>query len=220
MFNKKQCKKCGKKINEKYDYCPSCGNPLDGNTKQRNNGMLGTNDFIPSNEIKLPMGVNVIFNSLMKNLNKQFEEIEKDDRKIRQPKNLKQGISISISSSGNKPPQIRVNQIGKNPNVKPVKKPAKLLPSFSRESMGKFSNFSKEEPMANIRRLSDRVIYEIDLPDVKSIKDVSVVKLENSIEIKAIAKDKAYSKVISINLPIIDYNFSDEKLVLELGIKN
>ena len=46
------------------------------------------------------------------------------------------------------------------------------------------------------------------------------MKLENSIEIKALAKNKAYVKRIPINLPIINYDFSKEKLVLELGVKN
>ena len=57
------------------------------------------------------------------------------------------------------------------------------------------------------------------MPGVKSIKDLSIVKLENSIEIKAIAGKKAYVKLIPINLPVSDYNFSNGKLVLELEAK-
>ena len=41
--------------------------------------MLGKNDFVPPNEeMRLPMGLNTIFNSLMKNLNKQFNELDRD----------------------------------------------------------------------------------------------------------------------------------------------
>ncbi len=46
------------------------------------------------------------------------------------------------------------------------------------------------------------------------------MKLENSIEIKAITKDKAYFKIIPLNLPIINYNILKEKLILEFGVKN
>jgi len=58
------------------------------------------------------------------------------------------------------------------------------------------------------------------MPGVKSIKDVSVNQLENSIEIKAVAKDNSYFKLIPINLPVLDYELSEEKLVLELEAKN
>ncbi len=54
------------------------------------------------------------------------------------------------------------------------------------------------------------------MPGVKSIKDISIRSLENSIEIKAIAKEKAYYKIIRIGIPIIRYNFDKEKLTLEL----
>ena len=91
---------------------------------------------------------------------------------------------------------------------------------FSAKNIKKLSTLPRKEPSTNIRRLSNRVIYEIDLPDVKSEKDVSIIQLENSIEIKAVSKNKAYTKLISLNLPIIDYNFSDEKLILELSGKN
>ena len=57
------------------------------------------------------------------------------------------------------------------------------------------------------------------MPGVKSIKDVSVIQLENSIEIKALAKNKVFYKIIPINLPIKNYNFAKQKLVLELDEK-
>jgi len=40
---------------------------------------------------------------------------------------------------------------------------------------------------------------------------------ENSIEIKAFSKDKAYFKFLPIALPLLGYKLLKEKLILELG---
>jgi hypothetical protein len=218
MFKKKECNKCKKKMNETYDFCPYCGSSSNENSKE-DWGMLGKNDLLPSNnEIKLPMGLKFLVNTLMKNLNGQLENLEKENRN---PNTIKKGgISINISTSGNRLPAIRINPSKNNPKFKQVVKEEIQMPtSFSEKNLKKFSNLPREEPLTNVRRLSDKVIYEINLPEVKSIEEVSITKLENSIEVKAISKDKAYFKLIPINLPLRNYNLSEGKLVLELGIK-
>ncbi len=219
MFKRKECKKCRKKINDTYEFCPYCGNSLNENFRE-DWGMLGKNDAMASiNEIKFPAGLNMIFNSLMKNLNKQVGELE-GEIKTRKPEIFKKdGISISISTSGNRPPAIRINSFNNNQKIKQVKKQIKMPSSFSQENLKKFSSLSREEPLTNISRLSDKVVYEINLLGVKSINDISIIKLEKSIEIKAVAKDKVYFKLITINLPIMNYNLADGKLVLEFGVK-
>ena len=223
MFKKRKCQKCGNKIDEKYSFCPYCGNRFDSEN-QEDWGMLGKNDSISMNEIKLPMGFNAIFNSLMKNLSKEFDEqLSKNHfpTEDKQPKKVgKEGISISISTFGNGPPKIKVTPIGK-PKLEQEKEIEKIKPNtFTKEKIKKFAGLKKEEPKTNIRRLSNRVVYELEMPEIKSIDDISIIKLENSIEIKALGKNKAYIKTIPINLPIHDYNLSEGKLVLELGVKN
>ncbi len=225
MFKKKKCGKCGKKIGEKDNFCPNCG--FRNNSENREDfGMLGKNDLMPSlNEIKLPMGFNAIFNSLMKNLSKELDGQLRsnlmNEREMSTTKNVKkEGISISISTFGNGPPKISVNQMGDSQRI-PIEKEKQFKQNiFTSEKIKEFASLSKEEPKTNIRRLSNKVVYEIEIPGVKSIEDVSIMKLESSIEIKAISKKKAYAKVIPINLPIKKYNLSDGKLILELGIKN
>ena len=219
MFKKKSCKNCGNKISDKYEFCPYCGKPF---TKGEDFGMLGKNDFIPSNKgIKFPMGMNMIFNSLMKNLNKQFSELNNEIRAESKPQKRpadKKRISISISSFGNNPPEIKVNSFGNNLKLKQQIKKIPLQ-NLSQENLKKISTLPKQEPLTNIRRLANKVIYEIEMPEVSSIKDILIVKLENSIEIKAIAKEKVYVKQIPINLPITNYELSQGKLILELGVK-
>ena len=214
MFKKRTCKKCSKKISKNYRFCPYCGS-TDDNFDDKGWGILGKDDLIPQDNFQLPPGFNMIFNSLMKNLGKQLNSMvdkpqKNSDRGIR-----KEGISISISTSGNNPARIKVNSLGD------TKQQIKKIPGqFSKESSKKFAELSKKEPKTNIRRLSNKVIYDIEIPDVKSLKDISIIKLESSIEIKAIGKNHAYSKQIPINLPIINYIFSKEKLTLEFGIKD
>jgi len=229
MFKKKICKNCREKISERYNFCPYCRTPLDGYLQGEDWGMLGKNDFIaPAEEIKLPMGLNVLFNSLMKNLNKQFSELDremKEEKSKSKTTDKKGGISISISTSGNLPPEIRVKTFGEIPEFhekeRQIKKKIKDLKLGSlQKKFRKFSGLPKKEPMTNIRRFSNRVVYEIKMPGVKSMKDVSIIQLENSIEIKALAKDKVYSKLIPINLPIKNYNLEKGKLILELESKD
>lgn len=226
MFKKRQCQKCGRKIDEKYSFCPHCGHKIDYDNEGEDWGMLGKDDFATSlNEVRLPIGFNALFNSIMKNLTKEFNEqlsrnsFQGDEK---QPKKVKKdGISISISTFGNGPPKIKVTQLEEKPKIEVQEEKEKLKPNtFTKEKIKKLANLEKKEPQTNIRRLSNRVIYELELPGVKSLDDISIIKLENSIEIKAISKSKAYVKTIPINLPITNYNLSEGKLILELGIKN
>jgi HSP20 family molecular chaperone IbpA len=228
MFNKKKCKRCLEKFSNSFDFCPHCGFKVSGDYEDKEDwGMIGKNDFFPSTEIKIPMGFNTLFGSLMKNLegqmkemDKEFGKVEKENKKM--PLGIRQGgISISISTSPGKQPEIRVKSHGNIPEFKQremrIKEQAQeRTKNLSEESLKKYSKLPRQEPRANVRRFSDKIVYEIDLPGVKSLKDVSVIKLENSIEIKAVAKDKAYFKLIPVNLQISDYKISKEKLILEL----
>ena len=204
MFNKKECDKCRKKVNDKYSFCPYCGNSFN-DSGEEDWGMLGRNDIASSmNDIKLPMGLNMLFNSLMKSMTKEME------KEFREQQGMK-GIKINISSSGNQPPVIKVES--------PGKEKSKLPGMFSEKKLKEFSSLLIEEPKTNIRRLSKKIVYEIGLPKVKSLEDISITKLETGWEIRAIGKERAYFKVISINLHIINYDFLEEKLVLEFSVK-
>ena len=104
MFKKKECTNCRKKIDEKYRFCPYCGNELRRNTGEDGWGMLGKDDEMDSimNEMKLPMGFNTIFNSLIRNLSKEMDSQIKgnifDNGNTKKIK--KDGLSISISTFG------------------------------------------------------------------------------------------------------------------------
>jgi len=96
------------------------------------------------------------------------------------------------------------------------KTPSFVFPKLSAEKLKQMSQLAKEEPAVSVRRLSNRVIYELAVPGVKSLKDVSVAQRENSIEVKALAKDKVYFKIVPLGFPILDCNLLKGKLILEL----
>ena len=190
-------------------FCSNCGIRLD---KMDNDwGMLGehdeTNEFEQFSRNMLGgVGGNMLgkmFEGAMRMLEK---EMQKEMKSIKT--NPKTDIRLFINGK-----RINLNnsdvqeQKSKKQRRKPIELPSRILKNFSK--------LPKEEPKTNMRRLSDRVVYEIKIPGVKSQENISITALENSIEIKASAKDKAYFKLIPINLPIINYDFSDENLILE-----
>jgi len=241
MFKKNSCRRCGREIPSKYDFCPYCGFAL-GKDAEEDWGMLGKTDNVNANAQKddllagsfLGGGIlNKMLGSAMKMLEKELQKSAKEmkeadlqgmqdfQNKSFQPKtNLqifingkKVNLSPGKSAIVRKKSMKRQSKNAKPEKIKQVRLPEKELKSFSK--------FSKVEPETNIRRLSDRIVYEIQMPGVKSKKDISITRLESSIEIKAIAKriEKAYYKVIKAGLPVINYKFSKETLVLELAAK-
>ncbi|MDO8468121.1 MAG: hypothetical protein Q7S56_04210 [Nanoarchaeota archaeon] len=224
MFSeKKKCARCGMKVNKNYDFCPTCGIHFQSNDDW---GMLGKNDYIQSQpNLNLPFGLNGLFNNIMKQMTHEIEEEMKRNQVNMQNAEKKKrnvnekGLSIKISTSKNGPPEIKVTYFGP-PQEKIIERKEIISKKIKEESLRNTKNLPREEPKTDIRRLADKVIYEISIPGVKSTDDISISKLENSIEIKAIAKNKVYTKHVPFALPIIDYKFADGKLTLELDNSN
>lgn len=188
-------------------------------------------------EIGKSMGFDFIdrfpFNQIVKKLSadieKQFKDIDREmapkDRKGKQEvikeggteirkTSFPGGFSIQIRMGGGMPQQpVRIIQPSpKQPAKQILAYPKKL----SEKEQAKLAKLPREEPETKVRRLTDKIIYEISLPGVKSLSNIKVNKLENSIEIKAISKDRAYFKLIPIALPLIRYYFKNDSLFLEL----
>ncbi|MFH1327121.1 MAG: zinc ribbon domain-containing protein [archaeon] len=218
MFKKKSCKKCGEKINKGFDFCPYCGALINPNSEDW--GMLGKKDTQdPFNTFEKDMFPGLSGKMLNKMLGGAMKMLEKEFQKNIPNQEITSNTNFELYINGKKinPENIKVTRKPlKNPQVKKITQ----LNHFNSESLKKFSNLPKKEPSTNIRRLADTVVYEINLPGVNSIKDISIVKLEKSIEIKAIGKDKAYKKIITIDLPLLRYKLDKSKLVLELGVKS
>jgi len=200
MF-KKKCPACAKKIDKKFNYCPYCGQSIKSYNEKENFGMLGREDILENNlvsEVKLPLGLNKIMNSLIKQIEK---EMFQDNSSNAIPK----GFKIQIRT-GN--PQ-RIQKVSKENHQE-------ILEPISFEELNRRKNLKKVEAESKVRRIGDKIIYEISTPGVKMKKDIVITKLESGIEIRAYSKDKCYVKNIPLEVEISRHYLDDEKLFIEL----
>lgn len=199
MF-KKKCPSCAKKIDRKFNYCPYCGKSIKTHYEKENFGMLGREDVADNNlvsEIKLPLGLNKIMNSLMKQIEKEMSQMDSVE-------GMPKGFKIQIKTG--MPQQIR--QV--IPDKKIINEP------ISDEENERRKNLKKVEASSKVRRIGDKIVYEISTPGVKLKKDVVVTKLESGIEIRAYSKNKCYVKTIPLEVEIARYYIEDERLFVEL----
>jgi len=214
MFKKKICQNCGEKISSRHNFCPECGKSI----KIRNEneyGMLGKNDLNSSPEFPNMFGGlgNGIMGKMLNNAMKMLEkELQKDMKNVNQPN---ANFELFINGKRISPDKIKVTK--KPQNQLATNTIAKVNAPFSSENRTKFLKLKKEIPKTSIKRLSNRIIYELEVPYVKSINDISIIQLENSIEVKALSKKLAYEKIISIGLPIANYKLEEGKLILEIS---
>ncbi len=225
MFSKKKCPRCNDSIKNSYEFCPSCGKQIKQLDKHEF-GMFGKNDFIEEqNNFQNPFLGGVTGGIIGKMLGSTMKMLEKELQKDMQnnSKNLSTNIGntkfeLFINGKRISPQNIRVTKNPIQAQEKKVQKTKKIYLPYN-ELKG-FTELPRTEPKTSIRRLSDSIVYDMKLPGVKTEKDISIQKIGEVIEIKAIAKNKAYSKTITINLPVIGYEFSKENLILELEAKN
>jgi len=210
---KKKCKKCGEKVNFRSKFCSNCGTPLK-KVNSEDWGMLGKNDIEEQNPSPNSLLDGFTGNMFNKMLGSAMKMLEQEMKREISKENIQPKTNVRLMINGKEIDLKNVNQ------KKEVEKREKILEDFPKKSLKKFSELPRKEPKTSVKRLSNTVIYEINLPGVKSLADLSIVKLENSIEIKAVAKDKAYFKLIPVNLSILDYELEKGKLILELEAKN
>ncbi|MDP2673253.1 MAG: zinc-ribbon domain-containing protein [Nanoarchaeota archaeon] len=206
MFgNKKYCKNCREKVSSKYRFCPNCGAEI----KEYNEedwGMLGREDVLGEESFESPFFAGFGGKMLNSMLGNAFKMLEKEMKNMEKTP----GSNFRLMING------KEIQIGRQ--KKPKEAIRKITrKEFGKEQLKKISELPKKEPKTSLKRIGDKIIYEIEMPEVKSLNDVLINNLENSIEIKAIGESEVYSKIIPINMPIINQTLSEGKLFLELN---
>ena len=206
MFGEKiKCLRCKSKIKDSYDFCPHCGLDLSNPEKDaRDFGALGKNEFMGGAPMTGGLGglgitdkmINSIFNSLMKNLNKQMGDFDPEVQ------NLPNGIRINFGAP-----------IQKQQPKKAARK------GVTEDQVRRMSGLPRVEAKTQIRRLSDKVVYELKALGVESVEDIFVSKLENGYEVKAIGKKKVYVNSLPIELPLKGYSVSKNGLNIEFGLE-
>ncbi len=223
MF-KKKCSKCNSKISKSYDFCPSCGNNLISNNRQ-NYGLLGRNDS--PEELNSFPGINdsfldKILHSTLKMLDKQMREINhsQNPKRINHKINPKNKLNVQFFVNGKKVnPTMNKQQMPQTQQPQQQPQPIQM-PEFSKEKLKQIAKLPRIEPNSKIKRLSGKLIYELEVPGVKNLENIMINNLESSIEVKAIAEKAVYYKAINLNLPLIKYSLNNEVIFLELDSKN
>lgn len=201
MF-KKKCFKCDKKIEREYEFCPFCGFDLKKEEDKRDFGLLGKEDSLDANNLfNMPFNNESVFDKMIKSTMKMIQN-EMGKQNSEKDENLNFQIFIN----------------GKKVNLspKPVKEEKIIKLKINEEKIQKSVNLPREEAETKLTRLSNKIIYEINIPGVTDINDIIINQLESTIEIKAFSDDKVYTKNLP-SLPIQKYGFSEGKLVLELN---
>ncbi|MCW1296905.1 MAG: zinc ribbon domain-containing protein [Candidatus Parvarchaeota archaeon] len=215
-----KCKNCGKEIKKEFRFCPYCGEEIE----------TGFDLFSPFKKI---------FNIGFRDIDKEFEEIDKKFRSdfLKEPRfgddfiTRGGGISIVIRSGTGMQPKVSIKTSGDFKQLEPELKRKFGIREGVREVEGeeevekqetKVRRIPKvtEEPESEIKRLGDIITIEIKLPDVKSSNDIEIRKLGQSIEIKAFAKDKAYFKLLPIPENSLIRNKSFEHGVLRIELQS
>jgi len=207
MFERKRCPNCGEKVKDEWEFCPICGERLE--EKER--------------------GFRVF--DIFEDIDKEFERIDKmfgfEFPRIKFKPEIKGGgISITIHSVSGREPKIEVKTSGDYKKLEPeikrrlgIKPAVEEVEEVTEEYRKKKVRVPKvtEEPEARIEKIGNKQIIKIKLPDVKE-EDIEVKKLEQSIEVKAFAGDKAYFKLIPIspNAYIVKKEFKNGVLNIEV----
>ncbi len=215
FFDKKKdktirCQNCNSSLDKKFSFCPYCGDSLvDEKAEARDFGFLGRNDLTTKKARQDPflnMGMtdkilNSLVSNMIKSLDKQFKQIERTEfdgnADVEQ---LPNGIKIKIG----------VPQSQQKPQRKVLQKK-----NISEEQLKKMSNLPRTPAKTKIRRLSDKIVYELTAPGVESTEDVFISKLESGYEIKAIGKKKVYVNSLPVSLPLRGFSLADNKLLVE-----
>lgn len=207
MF-KKKCDSCAKKVDKKFSYCPYCGFSFKKSKEEEDYGFLGREDEIETfPEIKgLPFGMNKLVNTLVKQLEKELSNLEKSDMS-KMPK----GIRINVSTG--KPFIEQMNQSNTNQKKANLKRQ-----NISPEEMKRRLSLPKINADSKVKRLSDKLIYEIDAPGVKKADEVTITKLATGLEVRAYSEDNCYVKFIPLTVELIRYNVKEEKVFVELKV--
>ncbi len=213
-----RCPYCGMHVESDWDYCPRCG------------GSLARRSF---------------FEDVFERINREFKEMDKlFDRNFealdisqffKDVKPKRSGFSIRITQIGGRKPEISIKTFGdvdKEEIAREIhdklgidisfRKRRKIeIPKPSLKGLKEKIKEPKvtEEPKTTIKRTDSKVVVEIEIPDIKNEENIEVRELENSVEVKAIAGDKAYFKILSKprGFRVSSKKFRNGKLYLEFS---
>ena len=209
MFDKKQdCPKCKSSVNVDFDFCPHCGCDIRDPEKDiQDYGLLGKNDMA---QTPLAGGgtmgfsdkiLNSIFTQLMKSLEQQMRNAAPRQDEHTEVRQLPNGIVMTVNTQRKAAPKVSKKRI------------------VTEEQMKRMASLPRGEAKTDVRRLSDRVLYEVKAPGVGSVEDVFVSKVESGYEVKVISEKKVYVNSLQIDLPLKGYSLNEKGVTFEFALQ-
>jgi HSP20 family molecular chaperone IbpA len=192
MFERVRCRECGEKVKRDWRFCPYCGREL----------------FLERD----------IFGEIAREFKRIDKLFESSFFRFPSLKPLRGGgISIVVRSGTGMKPEIKIRTSGEYKKLEPELR--KRLGVKKIEGVPQRIPRVTEEPRTELKKIARGVRIEVELPGVRNERDIEIRKLEQSIEIKAWAGDKAYFKLIPIpkELSVLKKEFKDGLLKIELG---
>lgn len=205
--------RCEGKLKEEYSFCPYCRLDLRNPDSDMNEfGLLGKNDSVFGAPLLGGGGMGIsdsMFNSILNNVMKMME-------------NQMRNLNADKMDFGDFKPEVTQLPNGIQIRIGPKRQP-KMRESKARvindEQRDRMTKLPRGQAKAEVRRLSDKIVYELSTPGVDNVEDIFVSKVESGYEVKALGKKKIYFNSLQINLPLRKYSIKDNKLTMEFGLE-
>lgn len=211
------CPGCGGKVEAGWRFCPNCGEGLK---------VRGIIERFPSIMDFQDLFVDV--EREFRRTEELFKEVELKEPRLeglKRPWKRGRGVSIRITSGTGKEPKVEIETFGnlrgeeeeimrrfgitegKRKILAGEKRPRRPVPSVL------------EEPETEVEQLEDKLILRIEVPGVRSMGDVDIRKMQESIEVRAYAEEKAYFTLSSIppGSRVLSTRLEGNELVIEIG---
>lgn len=158
--------------------------------------MLGKDDILEN----LPIAQSSSFEGMLGSLaNSLFKQLTKQMQNNMEVHELPNGITISVGSLPR--------------NIQKPQKPKKQ--AITEEQLERMSKLPRTIAKTKVRRLSNKIIYELSTPGVESVDDIFVSKIESGYEIKSLGQKRVYTTSIPINLALRKISIADNKTFVE-----
>lgn len=203
------CKNCNSSVESKFSFCPHCGFDLIDHVKEEQDfGLLGRTDSISEDQIESPFTkmrssitdkmMNSIFNSLVKILGEEMRNFEQTERIEEFPN----GIRI---------------QFGLRPVKAVQQKKKQRAKGMTQEQIDRMSSLPRAPAKTSVKRLNNRLIYELTTPGIQAVDDVIFSRTESGYEVKAIGKNKVYVCNIPVSLSLKEVLIDSNKTIIEFS---
>ncbi len=186
----KRCDRCNAEIKRSWNYCPFCGSKISRVKK-----------FVE-------FGVEDIFERMLESIDSTFRWLLTSNP---EPQKKQHVLKIKITPA-------HVDVMRENDPRKKDRISGEHVVKSSHEP----STTPKAvvEPEAEIKRQGSEITITLKMPGIKDERDVELIRLEESAEIRARVKDKMYFKILDIpkSFTLKEKSVSKDRLMLRFSL--